>query len=1360
MADNQTFEQWLEAQSNLTDAQRQALIAHNADATVTFSPESFDRYLTELREQGSEPRGGKANADNSSEADLQTALAMANGDLSKMDYEQVAAVWNTLNGIDGNAAPELSAKASEAKAKMAEFSERLMAGVNLQQPWTMDTAPEYTSWLEVNKAVLAQSNDTANKEDLKRKLAGGAVLRDDNGKIIGANSKEAYVFARNEQIQSSLISFYQAFDREHGLDKLTEPAHVQMLKANEAAVLAIGKDFNPFAKNEQGELRHPEFAAVDKFYDKLDIDNSNKNVDAVNKDSLKKDMAELAFNETLLQLSMNPDFARLSKEQQEKLLAETYAFNMQAGMITMIAAQMAEQATKEDQNPHKVKEFEDQAAQYITAAVKGENNSFKVSNTAALANLASRTTTQEHIAKRVAQKTGHKSFWQKIKDFDERMAKKHPKAYPFLKNLAISSSVGLAFGGAGLAVMSVYKTGKAIQKSWKNYKESNKDGQYKSYFGYLRKNPKEIIGLGVSLAGSVMSAYMVGMNGISVSDFGLGGQVYENGLSNTWDMMKNTVGNAFSSPEAAKDLPWTERATSWGKKFLGQVTNTTQDGNRATRLLISLGGGLSTGAIDFAASFKEKDPEKRKQLRKNAWKAASGAFIGAGISLGFTGFMKANNPDSPLPHDSPVDSEDFKPQDQPTKDWDANHNGIPDSIERPAEQPVDNTIKSPWASQEQTGAETEPKVTSDKEWDANHNGIPDSIERPSEQPVDVDNMIKSPWANQEQAGTEAEPEVAPDENMEFWKNRADKFLGEENTKHIYDMVERGEIKLPDGIESKEEYAYKLAMDIQQTPAEINQALGGEWKSSAKLTDSIKSWTAEDFAKLNDSVDDFSDRGYHNGEIPGRNPVNSTGGGKSPDTIVLDGEQHVLNPGHEPDKTPKPSQAPVAPAAEDIRDEAYYQEEKDALGKHGDEKSLKSQINAARKDENVTVEEAIDTFMDNRVAAGDMSEQQGTETANLVKHELDGRDGNQDGKINDEELSKRDVRRGMKEVNRTLDAMKENADEVLTAENLQGGFEVDAEHPDTYTSDTRDPKFYEGASKVVHEMRSGDQPIQDVMKEAVVSGEITKEQATLMNTRYAELRREGLSDDASLRQMERDFDRMAKYHEAQNFGSRAQETSNEISEPAVEAKQEPVATQTEEKAAEVKEEPVVTKTEEKAAEVKQEPVETKTEEKSELQKRLDEAKERFGVPVDDGQTVPAENTHTLPNGGSYEVTENGISVRNARVLGQDNEFRKFTKVATGGNTFLNGEDLGRGMRATMMMNRLALNEQIYDDMHARQVSGAQLTEIEKGYMSKHEEDLAKYGLAHDEKGNVVKQADNTSGKHRQPVMGRRSQGRND
>ena len=44
-----TFEQWLEAQTNLTPEQRQALLDHNADAAVTFSPEAFDGYLAELR---------------------------------------------------------------------------------------------------------------------------------------------------------------------------------------------------------------------------------------------------------------------------------------------------------------------------------------------------------------------------------------------------------------------------------------------------------------------------------------------------------------------------------------------------------------------------------------------------------------------------------------------------------------------------------------------------------------------------------------------------------------------------------------------------------------------------------------------------------------------------------------------------------------------------------------------------------------------------------------------------------------------------------------------------------------------------------------------------------------------------------------------------------------------------------------------------------------------------------------------------------------------------------------------------------------------------------------------------------------
>lgn len=139
------------------------------------------------------------------------------------------------------------------------------------------------------------------------------------------------------------------------------------------------------------------------------------------------------------------------------------------------------------------------------------------------------------------------------------MAKKYPKAYPFLKNLAVSSAIGLTTGGVGLAALSVYKTGKAIRDSVKHYREANKDGQYKNWFGYLRKNPKEAIGLAVSVAGTVMSGYMVGLDGLNVNDFGLSGQVYQNGLGNTWDTMKQTVSNAFSGTEPGKDIPWTEK---------------------------------------------------------------------------------------------------------------------------------------------------------------------------------------------------------------------------------------------------------------------------------------------------------------------------------------------------------------------------------------------------------------------------------------------------------------------------------------------------------------------------------------------------------------------------------------------------------------------------------------------------------------------------------------------------------------------------------------------------------------------------------------------------------------------------------
>lgn len=553
-----TFEQWLEAQTNLTPEQRQALLDHNADAAVTFSPEAFDGYLAELRsadvadsapandrpsdenqtsgetpapqdEQNPENADAPAQPQNPeneavSQEEYRAAIALTRGDLSKLSYEEIRQAWSVLGLLDDKIAQATRPEALQAKLKMADYAEQLMASANPEQPWTMETAPEYSEWLKVSNDIQANNNSQEKKD-------------------------------RNAKIGDSLNKFYQEFDAEYGLSNLT-PESAPHLEANQQALEALGKDFDPFAKDEEGKLLHPEFNEIDRFYDKLEIENGNKDFDAVNKDDFKQNMAELAYNEAMLELSLNPDFAKLSKEQQQQLLTEAYATHMQAGMVSLIAAQMAENAAKADpEHPQKPEEFNQQAQEFISAAVKGENNSFKVSNAAALTTLASRTSVLEHVSRRVAQKTGHKSLWSRIKDFDKRLAKKYPKAYPFLKNLAVSSAIGLTTGGVGLAALSVYKTGKAIRDSVKHYREANKDGQYKNWFGYLRKNPKEAIGLAVSVAGTVMSGYMVGLDGLNVNDFGLSGQVYQNGLGNTWDTMKQTVSNAFPEPNRVKTFP-------------------------------------------------------------------------------------------------------------------------------------------------------------------------------------------------------------------------------------------------------------------------------------------------------------------------------------------------------------------------------------------------------------------------------------------------------------------------------------------------------------------------------------------------------------------------------------------------------------------------------------------------------------------------------------------------------------------------------------------------------------------------------------------------------------------------------------
>lgn len=1196
-----TFEQWLAAQTNLTDAQRQALRDHNADAAVTFTPEGFDQYLESLRAPADDKPQGNENKTYTDE-EYRQAADLVKGDLNELNFEQIQNAWQVLSTIDEVTGQQTRPNELQAKLKMQDFAEAQMAAVNPDQPWSMENAPEYSEWLKVSNDVQAHNNNQEKKD-------------------------------RNAKIGESLNKFYQEFDKENGLEHLDQIS-AETIAANQADIEAMGQDFDPFAKDAEGNLVNPEFASMDAFYDKLDIDNSNKDADEVSKEGLKHDMAELAYNETLVELSVDPEFNKLSPEDKKKRFSETYASHMQTGALNIIATQMAENASKADpENKHTAEEFALQAQDYLNKTIDKQGLGIRVTNTAALSVLSARTTNVEHVSKRIAQKTGHKSLWGKIKDFDKRMAKKYPKSYPFLKNLAISSAIGLASGGVGLTALSAYKSLKAIKKSYKAYKENNKEGEYKSYFGYLRKNPKEAIGLAVSIAGTAMSGYMVGMNGIDVNDFGLGGQAYQNGLGNTWDSVKQTVSNAFSSPEAAKDVPWTERFTSWGKRVAGQVNNTLHDGNAVTRMGISLSGGISSGAIDMMASFREKDPEKKKQLRKNAWKAFGGVVMGSMASLGFSAFMKANNPDSPLPHNSPVDGDDFKPE--------VIHHDKPIG---PEEYDPNNPELNKFAPDHQPDHQPD---------QPHHNPVNRHPAPSTPEPVDP-------------LDVQDEPIIAP-EPVHIYSDQE---------KALFEELKRGHMIGSGDAKFAEEAAARDMDNYLKLKEEGNIGEAG------KLLET----------RHNQFERAEREAGYMEQEGDSRKLANARADAAKAyeDYKAAAEKMHQTEGLAEDDPERVKAMKEFDKAARNV---AHEDVDKTKLELKSDIKDLKSQIS---RDESlldkVGAQKAhmIETVGTDLKGVDAKLQAMGIDPANLPEDI---------SKLPPEAkdlLGQRGQLAQMERLENGLrDRLNTNQENLGSREEALKGLKARDEDVAGMAVDKHVAGYGDYHNSEMHKLHAGivDDKIAQDMRNGAGAG-------VAPQTDTAKLSEEAKAQMAAI----------------SNDGNK---------EPLAEDQK---TTTPEDKTEQKEEVPPVSKEQEDAAEA---------------QKRLQDIKDRTGMPEDNGNTAFPEEHHVMQDGGVYSIKgdENSfdIAAKNISVNSEDmDELRKYVKTdAADGKNYLNGKPMGNGLATTMALRGLAKQEKIYDDLLFRESSGESLSDAEKLYISSHERNLAAYGLAHDEKGNIVK-----------------------
>ena len=625
---------------------------------------------------------------------------------------------------------------------------------------------------------------------------------------------------RNKKLHQRIKTFYKKYDRENGLKDLSPKNELRMVQTQTELNTMRAEAFPYRKENGRSVINGDEFREIVDFYTKLQLtDDNGRLISPEDKAKFFKNMVDIAQNKSITQLSLDKDFATKSATEKQQIFKQSVAANMQAGIVELLVAKTTAEMTEEQRQSVSESAFKEQARARLANLANQENISMP--HEIALSSLASSYAHWVNMNRRISQKTDNMDFRKKAREKFQKFAHDHPKIANVAKimgTVGLTAGLAMTAGPAGMAALSAYRAYKIVRKQGR----LNRRQTWKDTF----KNPRQVVALATAVAGTAIA-------GIGAFNIGLGA----NGM----------IGNALGGGMDGS-------AGEIAQKMAQQ---------RAGRLLVGAGSTLARLSMDIADAIRK--PEHKGQRKKAIRNAIGRALFHGGIAVAAYeyGTHQAAAHTAETSHASEASHINETPQ---VTNAPAPHEPTPHISETPHVSEPSQATNAP-INASQDSVPTHDWGIKTPEWASQYAADQESIENIQQPyaPGMTPHTIETPQA----AGTSPEGYTESPENLQRWENRIDKFLGkteqaDEIKARIYGMIDKGEINLPKGIETKEEYLYKMVMKMEQRPADIRADLGDEFKSTLSREQTLMTMTADDLNKVSHDLNDYSDKGVYHG----------------------------------------------------------------------------------------------------------------------------------------------------------------------------------------------------------------------------------------------------------------------------------------------------------------------------------------------------------------------------------------------------------------------------------------------------------------------------------------------------------------